>query len=346
MTIENLAKSAQPFALALTGQFRQTTIRQGMVFAGPSGWGEFAPFPEYNDEIAGRWLAGALEAAFGRWPDPVRTYVPVNAIISALGPQETVSAVNSAVSKFAMTTIKIKVAQPGQTFQDDLIRVRAARQTLDELTADGKIRIDANGGWTVLEAIENINRLAEFDLEYVEQPVDSLAQCTSVRESVSVRIAIDEGLRLAENLVHINVEEIRQAGDILIVKSIPLGGVAQSLEIIEQINLPVVISGSLDSSIGLESGLALAACVPDLFGACGFGTGMLLAQDLLEQSVLPVGGMLDVQRRTPDAELLTQATQRVTSDEQHQWKQRFIRAWYAGAVNLVTDDVRMAVEQW
>jgi len=346
MAIENLAKSAQPFALALTGQFRQTTIRQGMVFAGPSGWGEFAPFPEYNDQIAGRWLAGALEAAFGLWPETVRTHVPVNAIIPALGPQETVSAIDVAVSKFAMTTIKIKVAQLGQTFQDDLNRVWAARQTLDELTSYGKIRIDANGGWTAPEAIENINRLSEFELEYVEQPCESLAQCASVRESVSVRIAIDEGLRLTQDLGAINVQEIKQAGDILIVKSIPLGGVARSMEIIEQIDLPVVVSGSMDSSIGLESGLALASCVPDLFGACGFGTGMLLAEDLVQPSVLPVDGMLSVRRQTPEPELLTQAMQRVTRTEQDQWKQRFISAWYEGAVNLVTDDVRMAVEQW
>ena len=346
MAIENLAKSAQPFALALTGQFRQTTIRQGMVFPGPSGWGEFAPFPEYNDQIAGRWLAAALEAAFGSWPDPLRTHVPVNAILAAVGPDEAATSVKSAVSEFAMTTIKIKVAQSGHTFQDDLARVSAVRRTLDALTPNGKIRIDVNGEWSTQEAIENIELLAEFDLEYVEQPCASLAQCATVRESVSTMIAIDEGLRLTPDIADINVAEITQAGDILIVKSIPLGGVNRCLEIVNQINLPVVISGSMDSSIGLESGLALAGSVPNLFGACGFGTGMLLAQDLVRPSVLPVDGMLSVRRQTPDPELLAQATRRVTTDEQDQWRQRFISAWNASAINLVTDEVRQAVEQW
>ena len=346
MTIENLAKSAQPFALALTGQFRQTTTRQGMVFAGPSGWGEFAPFPEYQDQIAGRWLAGALDAAFGHWPAPVRKQVPVNAIVAALNPEETARAVKSAVSEYSMTTIKIKVAQSGQTFQDDLERVNAARQVLDGLTSNGKIRIDVNGGWTTQEAVANIKVLSEFNLEYVEQPCSTLAECAQVRESVSSLIAIDEGLRLTPDLSEINVDEIRQAGDILIVKSIPLGGVTRSLEIIKQIDLPVVISGSLDSSIGLESGLALAASVPDLFGACGFGTGILFSQDLVYPNVLPVGGILDVKRQTPDPELLTQATRRVTSSEQDDWRQRLISAWTASAINLVTDEVRQAVEQW
>ncbi len=76
-----------------------------------------------------------------------------------------------------------------------------------------------------------------------------------------VRIAVDEGLRLAKN---IDPAAIRNCADVLIVKSIPMGGVRNSLVAINDVGLPVVVSGSLDTSIGLASGLQLAACVPDL----------------------------------------------------------------------------------
>ena len=64
MSIENLARGAAVFALPMRNRFRNTDIRFGALFEGPSGWAEFAPFPEYSDDVAGRWLAGALEQAF------------------------------------------------------------------------------------------------------------------------------------------------------------------------------------------------------------------------------------------------------------------------------------------
>ena len=50
------------------------------------------------------------------------------------------------------------------------------------------------------------------------------------------------------------------------------------------------MSGSLDSSVGLAAGIALAAALPDLQYACGLGTGRLLAADLVAATVLPEDG--------------------------------------------------------
>ena len=75
---------AVPFAIRLHREFRGVTVREGMLIQGPSGWGEFAPFDDYSDQAAARWLDSALEAAFGEWPDPVRTEIEVNAIIPAV----------------------------------------------------------------------------------------------------------------------------------------------------------------------------------------------------------------------------------------------------------------------
>jgi o-succinylbenzoate synthase len=90
----------------------------------------------------------------------------------------------------------------------------------------------------------------------------------------------------------------------LVVKAIPLGGVQQALDLVTEIGLPAVVSGSLDTSVGLSSGIALAASIPHLYGACGLGTGTLFAEDLVTPTTLPTNGELIVRRASPDAHLL------------------------------------------
>lgn len=346
MAIENLANQAVAFALPLTTKFRATEIRTGLVFEGSSGWGEFAPFPEYDDVIAGRWLAGSLEAAFGDWPEPIRSSVPINAIIPAVDPGLAASMAFKAVVEYGMKTLKVKVANQDQTVDDDLVRLEAIKAQLVDLDiSDVNIRIDVNGAWSAQEAVELIRKyeLAAGGLDYVEQPCATLAECAFVKSESAVRIAVDEGLRLAKE---INPAAIRNSADVLVVKSIPMGGVRNSLMAIQEIGLPVVVSGSLDSSIGLASGLVLAATVPDLAGACGLGTGALFAKDLVPETLMPRNGELTVSIPKPDPVLLAQANSGVSMTDQKLWQDRMVRAWQASASTLVSENVKQAVEQW
>jgi len=346
MSIESLARHAVPFQVELGQRFRATHCRTGLVFAGPSGWGEFAPFVDYDDAIAGRWLAGALEAAFGTWPEPVRSQVPVNAIIPAATIDVARQMTSSAVTDMGMTTFKIKVGQgDGQSATADLARVAAVRATLDELGIEGAIRIDANAGWTLAQAVELAKQFDEAarGLDYIEQPCATLEDNAQLRSATHVRIAIDEGLRLARDL---DVDLLRQAADVLIVKSIPMGGLRIALEAIRAVQLPVVISGSMDTSVGLTSGIALAGAVENLYGACGLGTGTLLATDLIAEHLVPVGGTLEVARITPNDRSLAIAAHKVLKAEHEWWIRRMIYAWHASAEQLVSDEIREAVNQW
>lgn len=344
MSIEALAQDAYPFALRLSKPFRNTLIRVGVLIEGPSGWGEFAPFPEYDDDISGRWLAGALEAACGTWPVAVRESVPVNAIIPALDPQATQLVAQEAVAR-GLTTFKVKVAQVGQSLDDDIARLNMVRSVLEQENISGAIRIDANQAWSLSESLHALPALvsAAGDLDYVEQPCASLSDLNVVRNELGVRIAVDEGIRLANEF---DVAAIREVADVVILKSIPVGGVTRALEISKDIDLPVVVSGSLDSSVGLASGLALAGALPNLYGACGLGTGALFAQDLTSNPVLPRDGELTVTRTAPDHELLAESGSWVTQDEAEWWRERIVRAWYSSARDLVTEDIRQVVEQW
>ncbi|CAB4742230.1 MAG: o-succinylbenzoate synthase [Actinobacteria bacterium] len=348
MSIVEIAEQSVPFALDMNAKFRSTDIRTGVLISGSSGWGEFAPFPEYYDKISARWLAGALEAAFGKFPDRIRTAIPVNAIIPMLSELETKEAVSTAITKHGMTTIKLKVADgTPESLANDLARIAATQSVFNELGIEGKIRIDVNGAWTAEQAIVALQRITEVvgSLDYAEQPCRELSELRILKTAMQnwsepVPIAIDESIRMSDQ---IDLASIREIADVAVVKAIPLGGVQRALDIVMEIGLPTVVSGSLDTSVGLSSAIALAASIPQLYGACGLGTGTLFAQDLVTETTLPENGELQVRRSSPDAHLLSTSANRVSNADRLWWQQRIVRAWQAGASDLVSAQVREAV---
>ena len=351
MSIERLANDAISFKVKLRRPFRNTESRAGVLIQGPSGWGEFAPFPEYSNDIAGRWLAAALESACGVWPTPVRTHVPVNAIIPAVTTEDAYQLTSDAVLNSGISTFKIKVGgQVTAGIHEDLQRVVAVRAAAVSAGVEPRIRVDVNGAWTLSQAMDflpQFNDVAE-GLEYVEQPCSTLDELRELKQRLDIRIAVDEGIRLATDIQGTVVDgiDIRECADVMIVKSIPLGGVGQALRLIENIGLPVVVSGSLDTSVGLASGLALAGCVEKLDGACGLGTGALLAQDVVSDTQAPHLGVLSVARISPDDQSLGVVTAQVSADEHEHWKQRMVSAWQSSAQYLVEPEVARMVEQW
>lgn len=328
--LEALLREAVPFALPMRRRFRGTDVREGVLLRGPSGWGEFAPFDDYSDAAAALWLCSAVEAAFGTWPEPVRDTVPVNAIIPAVPADIAAAMTRAAVLDHGCTTIKVKVAEPGESALDDEGRVAAVRDALTSTlgSAAGAIRIDANGAWTPEQAIRVLRRLQAYGLEYVEQPCSGLADLVEVRKAVDVPIAADESIRRDGDVV-----DLRGQVDVAIVKVGPLGGVGRALEVAEQVGVDVVVSGSLDSAVGLSAGIALAAVLPER--AAGLGTGALLEADVVDSPLVPTRGVLPVVRTAPDLESLVAARNRLRDGRAAWWAERLTAAWKAGARDRV-----------
>lgn len=283
-----------PFRIPLKLRFRRVTWREGVVIHGPAGWGEFSPFPDYPPEVTVRWLAAALEAACSPWPQARRSMVAVNVTVPAIGADEAAALVAGS----GCTTAKVKVAEPGQSFQEDLDRVAAVRGALGPR---GKLRIDVNAAWTVPEAIQAIDALAVHGLEYVEQPVRTIDELAEVRAAVEVPIAADEAVRLSADPMRV-VDQ--GAADILVLKPQPMGGVRRALDLARRCGLPVVVSSALETSVGLAAGVALAAALPELPYACGLGTATLLDGDLTDEPLVPLWGAIPVRRPEPSMELL------------------------------------------
>jgi len=343
--LADLLHDAVPFALPLTRSFRGLQMREGLLIRGPSGWGEFAPFEDYTSQQAAPWLAAAAEAAFGTWPQPQRVEVPVNAIIPAVHADDAAAIARSAVLDHGCTTVKVKVAAPGERLADDEARVASVRDAIDVAMRGvgregrGKIRLDANAGWTLDEAARALARLVAYDIDYVEQPCGELEDLQRLREQVEVRIAVDESVRIGG----VAMGELESIADVVIVKVGPIGGVRAGLRLVQDWPGEVVVSGALDSAVGLAAGVALATALPRAPGACGLGTGALLAEDVVSTPLVPVDGMLDVQRVSPDLDALMRARGRLDDDQARHWRERAVEVWHSGGAELVEQAIAGSV---
>jgi O-succinylbenzoate synthase len=315
--VDDLLDRLHVVALPMRVRFRGITTRELALIEGPTGWGEFGAFVEYPASEAAAWLASGIEAAYRESP-PVRRRdrVPINATVPAVDAAQ----VPEVLARFpGARTAKVKVAEPGQSLADDVDRVNAVRELIHT------VRVDANGAWTVEQAIEAATALTvDGPLEYLEQPCGTVAELAELRrrpDMPDVLIAADESIRKAGDPLAV----VRAgAADVAVLKVAPLGGVSALLQIAAQIDIPVVISSALDSAVGIAAGLAAAAALPDLQHACGLGTGGLFVEDVAETAA-PVDGYLPVGSVAPDPARLQALA---TSPQRRQWWIDRVKACY------------------
>ena len=297
-SLSELASSARVVSLPMSHRFRGIDAREAMLLHGPQGWTEFSPFLEYEDAEATTWLAAAIEFGWSEHPPLLRDRIPVNATLPAVASEQ----VAEILDRFpGCRTVKVKVAEAGQELADDVARVAAVRRYLGP---EGRIRVDANGGWNVDEAEHAIHAIHHFDLEYVEQPCATVAELADIKKRVKymgVLIAADESVRKAEDPLAV---ARANAANLLVIKAQPLGGNSTALRIIAEAGLPAVVSSALETSVGLSMGLHLAASMPELEYDCGLGTAALLAADVVDEPLLPIDGGIAVRRVEPSPELL------------------------------------------
>jgi len=318
--LNDLLARAHVVRLPLAVRFRGLDEREALLLDGPAGWGEFAPFAEYGDAESARWLAAAVEAGWDGDPPPaVRDRVPVNATVPAVP----AGRVPDVLARFdGCRTAKVKVAEPGQALADDVARVAAVR---DVLGPGGRIRVDANGAWSVDDAVRALTALARHGLEYAEQPCAGLDDLRALRVAlaragVDVPVAADESVRKADDPLRVVAAG---AADVVVLKVAPLGGVRAALEVAQVLGVPVVVSSALDTSVGLAAGVRLAAALPELPFDCGLGTASLLAADVTRAPLRPVDGALPVTTVVADPALL--AAHAVPGPSRDRWLRRLER---------------------
>ena len=307
---QSLLESLRVVALPTKTNFRGISLREVALFKGEYGWGEFSPFLEYGYEECAPWLASAIEAATKPLPPLFRKSVKVNGTIPATNDK---NVIDSLVDSYkGVKTYKVKV---GENLSEDIARLARIRS----LGRDINIRIDVNGLWSVKDALTNLYAFYEEvgPFEYVEQPCATLDELRELKSSIRIplKIAVDEAVRKAHDPFAINLEG---AADIVMLKVQPLGGIARAHEIAEHHNLPVVVSSALESAVGINYGLALAASFKDMNFDCGLGTGALLASDVAHLPI--VNGEIEISEIEPNFDGLD-----VSAERYEWWKNRIMK---------------------
>lgn len=301
---QQLLDTLRVIALPMKTKFRGINVREVALFKGDYGWGEFSPFLEYDDQECAPWLACAIEAATVPKPQLYRTHIPVNGTIPALNDQAELERI---INSFpGVNCFKVKV---GSDVSDDLHRLEVIR----ELRPNANIRIDVNGLWNVDEAEMFLNSVGE--IEYVEQPCATIEELRELKKRSPVKIVGDEVLRKSKNPFE---ADLSGAIDFLMLKVQPLGGIKKAHALAEHHNLPVVVSSALESAVGINYGLILAASFENMNFDCGLGTGSLLAKNVAELPI--VDGKIEISDVKPVLDGLD-----VSADRFEWWKNRIMR---------------------
>lgn len=296
--------------------------------SGLEGWGEAAPSAYYSESaetvlVALREYEGVLASVRGRSIDPQRTDHRLSADTGNPSARAAVSAAlydlagkrhNTSVwrmlgllprTQFSSYTIGIADLD----VMRQKVRESAAYRTLkvkvgtdrdEEILAmlrqerpDATIRVDANTGWTVQQALELLPLLERLDIELIEQPLppEDLDGLAEVTRSSRIPIIADESCRTAAD-----VDKLRGKVHGVNIKLAKCGSIGEALRIAEAAraaNMKVMLGCMIESTLGIAAAAHIASIADyiDLDGAA------LLANDPFTGPHLDADGTLKVAER-------------------------------------------------
>jgi L-alanine-DL-glutamate epimerase-like enolase superfamily enzyme len=215
--------------------------------------------------------------------------VPVNATLSALD-RAGVSEQAAAAVRSGFGCLKVKVGMG-----DDAGRVAAVRAAAGPEVA---LRLDANGAWSVEQAVRTIEALSPAGLELVEEPCHGLESVREVRERVAVRVAIDETAAehgaLGAGVADAVCLKISRCGGI--------AGLIAAATLVRASGAEVYLASTLDGPLGIAAAVHAAAALASRgpVAHCGLATlalfeGIEDQLPVLDGSIaVPAGGGLGV----------------------------------------------------
>jgi muconate cycloisomerase len=177
-------------------------------------------------------------------------------IAHSLGLMEIEEALDEAlqVQSEGIRTIKLK---GGVDPQRDVELIRLMREALGSET---KICVDANQGYSSPKlAMQVIWAMQEYDLQYMEQPVEGIEQMAAVTRRVETSIMADESAWTAHDVLEIAQ---KQAADMVSLYTTKPGGLFKAKKmaaVAEAAGLGCNVNGSVETGIGNAANLHLAA---------------------------------------------------------------------------------------
>lgn len=202
-------------------------------------------------DLAGRLRGAPLAATLAGGATP-RPGVLVHALVADADEAR-------AARALGVRAVKVKL---GPDPASDLARVAAIRAAIGPIA---RLRLDANGQWSVADALARLPALAEHGIDFVEQPVAAgdVPGLARVRREGRVPVAVDEGVATLDDLL---VHTRARALDVLVIKPQAVGGLVPARALARRARaegVTVVITHLLDAAVARAAALALAAALPD-----------------------------------------------------------------------------------
>jgi L-alanine-DL-glutamate epimerase-like enolase superfamily enzyme len=206
-------------------------------------------------DIFGKTVGKELYRVLGGY----RTEVLTDITLSIKSPKEMARDAVRAIKK-GFKALKVKV---GVNPEEDIERIRLIREAVGEKI---EIRIDANQGWTPKQAIEVLNKIEKFNIQFAEQPVpaEDLKGLIEVKRNSPIPIMADESVHLPEDALRLIRAE---AVDLINIKLMKSGGIHKAVKIAaiaEAAGIPCMIGCMGESEIGIAAGAHLAAAVKNI----------------------------------------------------------------------------------
>jgi L-alanine-DL-glutamate epimerase-like enolase superfamily enzyme len=188
-----------------------------------------------------------------------RTELLTDITLSIKSPKEMAEDAVKAVKK-GFKALKVKV---GVDPAEDVERIKMIRAAIGSKT---RLRIDANQGWTPRQALEALNKMKKFNIQFAEQPVpaEDLKGLVEVKKNSPIPIMADESVHLPEDALRLIQAE---AVDLINIKLMKSGGILKARKIAtiaEAAGIPCMIGCMGESEIGIAAGAHLAAAVKNV----------------------------------------------------------------------------------
>lgn len=228
-------------------------------------------------------LAAKVDSNFipSNFPDQ-KNFIDVNAVIGLDDVESVITKVKTKIMD-GFKTIKLKIGREDPF--DDFYLIVTIR---DSIGYDHKLRLDANKKWSADEAIEYLNRLYEFDIEYIEEPCEFVPSTFRTCEETQIPAALDESIESIDQVCDL----INSSGiQFIVLKPMIIGGFFSVINLIneaEAANKKIIISSAFESVVG-KSGLVFLSSLTKHNSAHGLDTSEFFANNICDDPY-PVNG--------------------------------------------------------
>lgn len=187
------------------------------------------------------------------WGGAVRDSVPLKFSISGGEPDRAADIAEWAVGE-GFRTVKVKV---GTGVESDIARVKAVRNAIGPGV---RLGVDANGGYSVREAIRAIRQMETLDIAFAEQPVapDDPAWMAEVRRAIGIPVVADESvfnLAQAMGLVRAGAADVFS---VYVGKGGGMAGARKIASVAEAAGIVCTVGSNLELGVGSAAMIHLA----------------------------------------------------------------------------------------